>query len=87
MLYSVTTISGPPLAVMLSNQGLTNRDFRAAPGFVGSAESSLTAIAYYLSHGRKLLIPFIAPGIAIGVPVGDEPGPLTDSSSTPARPA
>ena len=30
VLYSVTPISGPPLAVMLSNQGLTKKDFRAA---------------------------------------------------------
>ena len=30
VLYSVTTISGPPLAVMLSNQGLAKKDFRAA---------------------------------------------------------
>src|SRR6266571_150304 len=28
VLYSVTTISGPPLAVMLSNQGFTKQDFR-----------------------------------------------------------
>ena len=43
---SVTTISGPPLAVMLSNQGLTQRDFRAALGFIRLAESTFTAIAY-----------------------------------------
>ena len=46
VLYSVTTISGPPLAVMLSNQGLTKRDFRAALGFIRLAESSFTAVAY-----------------------------------------
>src|SRR5262245_61141908 len=46
VLYAVTTISGPPLAVMLSNQGLTKKDFRAALGFVRLAESSMTAIAY-----------------------------------------
>src|SRR5678809_677997 len=46
VLYSVTTISGPPLAVMLSNQGLTQKDFRAALGFIRLAESSFTAIAY-----------------------------------------
>jgi hypothetical protein len=34
----VTTISGPPLAVMLSNQGFTKRDFRAALGFIRLAE-------------------------------------------------
>ena len=56
VLYSVTTISGPPLAVMLSNQGLTKRDFRAALGFIRLAESSFTAIAYALRrtlHGAE----------------------------------
>ena len=52
VLYSVTTISGPPLAVMLSNQGLTKRDFRAALGFIRLAESSFTAVAYACTIGR-----------------------------------
>ena len=46
MLYSVTTISGPPLAIVLNNQGFTKKDFRAALGFIRLAESSLTAVAY-----------------------------------------
>ena len=29
VLYSVTTISGPPLAIMLNNQGFAKKDFRA----------------------------------------------------------
>jgi uncharacterized membrane protein YfcA len=74
LLYSVTTISGPPLAVMLSNQGLTKQDFRAALGFIRLAESSLTAIAYYYAGLYSLesmgLIPYILPSIAIGVPIG-----------------
>jgi uncharacterized protein len=74
LLYSVTTISGPPLAVMLSNQGLTKRDFRAALGFIRLAESSFTAVAYayaglYTAESWAL-IPYIAPSIAIGVPIG-----------------
>jgi len=74
VLYSVTTISGPPLAVMLSNQGLTKRDFRAALGFIRLAESSFTAVAYgyaglYSSESMGL-IPYILPSIAIGVPIG-----------------
>jgi hypothetical protein len=74
VLYSVTTISGPPLAVMLSNQGLTKKDFRAALGFVRLAESSMTAAAYayaglYTSTSMAL-IPWILPSIAIGVPIG-----------------
>src|SRR5678815_2302249 len=74
LLYSVTTISGPPLAVMLSNQGLTKQDFRAALGFIRLAESSLTAFAYYYAGLYSLeslgLIPYILPSIAIGVPIG-----------------
>jgi uncharacterized protein len=74
LLYSVTTISGPPLAVMLSNQGLTKRDFRAALGFIRLAESSFTAVAYayaglYTAQSAAL-IPYILPSIVIGVPIG-----------------
>src|SRR5712671_6533194 len=46
ILYSVTTISGPPLAIMLNNQGFAKKEFRAALGVVRLAESSMTAIAY-----------------------------------------
>ncbi len=46
VLYSVTTISGPPLAIALNNQGLAKKEFRAALGFVRLAESSMTAVAY-----------------------------------------
>jgi hypothetical protein len=74
VLYSVTTISGPPLAVMLSNQGLTKRDFRAALGFVRLAESALTAAAYWyaglFTASSLALVPWIAPSILVGVPIG-----------------
>jgi uncharacterized membrane protein YfcA len=74
VLYSLTTISGPPLALMLSNQGFTKKDFRAALGFVRLAESSMTAIAYgyvgLYSTSSMALIPWILPSIAIGVPIG-----------------
>ena len=74
VLYSVTTISGPPLAVMLSNQGLTRKDFRAALGFIRLAESSFTAVAYayagLYTADSMALIPAILPSIAIGVPIG-----------------
>src|SRR5215468_1740881 len=46
VLYSVTTISGPPLALMLNNQGYDKREFRAALGLIRLAESTFTAIAY-----------------------------------------
>ena len=74
VLYSVTTISGPPLAVMLSNQGLTRRDFRAALGFIRLAESSFTALAYWwaglYSVESAALMPYILPSILVGVPIG-----------------
>jgi uncharacterized membrane protein YfcA len=74
VLYSVTTISGPPLAVMLNNQGFAKRDFRAALGLVRLAESSMTAVAYGYAGLFNLtsmaLIPWIVPSIVIGVPVG-----------------
>jgi uncharacterized membrane protein YfcA len=74
VLYSVTTISGPPLAVMLSNQGLTQRDFRAALGFIRLAEATFTAIAYgyagLYTAQSSALIPYILPSILIGVPIG-----------------
>jgi uncharacterized membrane protein YfcA len=74
VLYSVTTISGPPLAVMLNNQGLARNEFRAALGFIRLAESTLTAIAYLyaglFTSNSMALIPQILPSVAIGVPIG-----------------
>ncbi len=74
VLYSVTTISGPPLAVMLSNQGLTKKDFRAALGFIRLAESTFTAVAYayagLFTSESMALIPYILPSIVVGVPIG-----------------
>jgi uncharacterized membrane protein YfcA len=74
VLYSVTTISGPPLAIMLNNQGLAKREFRAALGIIRLAESSMTAMAYWYAGlfvtESFLLIPWIVPGIAVGVPIG-----------------
>jgi uncharacterized protein len=74
LLYSMTTISGPPLAIWLNNQGLAKREFRAALGFVRLAESSMTLIAYASSglftHASVTLAPWIVPSVAIGVPIG-----------------
>jgi uncharacterized membrane protein YfcA len=74
VLYSVTTISGPPLAIALNNQGLAKQDFRAALGLVRLAESSMTAVAYayagLFTITSLALIPWIVPSILIGVPIG-----------------
>ncbi len=74
VLYSVTTISGPPLAIMLNNQGLAKREFRAALGFVRLAESTMTAASYayagLFTRASTNLIPLILPSILVGVPIG-----------------
>jgi uncharacterized membrane protein YfcA len=74
VLYSVTTISGPPLAIMLNNQGFAKKDFRAALGLVRLAESSMTAVAYayagLFTATSLALIPWIVPSILAGVPIG-----------------
>ena len=74
VLYSVTTISGPPLAVMLNNQGFAKQQFRAALGFIRLAESGLTALAYLsaglFTRSSMALLPQILPSVAIGVPIG-----------------
>jgi hypothetical protein len=74
LLYSLTTISGPPLALMLSNQGLAKREFRAALGFVRLAEATFTAIAYWyaglFTSASLGLTPAILPSLLVGVPLG-----------------
>jgi len=74
VLYSVTTISGPPLAIALNNQGLEKREFRAALGVVRLAESSMTAVAYIwaglFTAPSFALVPWIIPSVALGVPIG-----------------
>ena len=74
ILYSLTTISGPPLALLFNGQGLAKRDFRAAIGLIRVAESTLTAIAYYhlgLYTAPSLqVLAWIAPSVAVGLPIG-----------------
>jgi uncharacterized membrane protein YfcA len=73
-LYAVTTISGPPLAVALNNQGLAKQEFRAALGLIRLAESTMTAVAYsyagLFTATSLSLAPWILPSVAIGVPIG-----------------
>jgi uncharacterized protein len=74
VLYSVTTISGPPLALALNNQGFAKQEFRAGLGLIRLVESSLTALAYFyaglLTSASLGLIPHILPSLIIGVPLG-----------------
>jgi uncharacterized protein len=74
VLYSVTTISGPPLAILFNNQGLVKNEFRAGLALVRVVESSVTAIVYYqlglfIAESTNLLPVFIC-SIVVGVPLG-----------------
>ncbi|HKM77114.1 MAG TPA: sulfite exporter TauE/SafE family protein [Candidatus Bathyarchaeia archaeon] len=72
--YSLTTISGPPIALFWNNQGLTKNEFRAALAQVRLGETVFTGLAYLalrlyspvsLQLSGLMLIPMI-----IGVPLG-----------------
>jgi len=73
-LYSVTTISGPPLALLFNNQGYAKQDFRAALGVIRVGEAVLTGIAYYFiglyNAGSMEIIPYIVPSVLLGIPLG-----------------
>ena len=74
ILYSVTTISGPPLAILFNNQGLVKSEFRAGLALVRVAESSVTAIVYYqlglfIAESQNILLAFV-PSVVLGVPLG-----------------
>jgi len=74
LLYSVTTISGPPLALLFNNQGLVKQEFRAAMAMLRVAESVLTATVYYFlglySMESSRVFFSILPSVVIGVPLG-----------------
>src|SRR5262249_19177048 len=74
VLYSVTTISGPPLALLFNNQGYVKQDFRAGLALIRMAESSLTATTYYFlglySAETPQLMALILPSVLIGIPLG-----------------
>ena len=70
ILYSVTTISGPPF----NNQGLVKTEFRAGLALVRVAESSVTAFVYYqlglfISDSANILLVLI-PSVVVGIPLG-----------------
>ena len=73
-LYSVTTVSGPPLAILFNNQGLVKTEFRAGLGLVRFAKSTLTAVAYYhlglYSTASLSVLSTIVPSVLIGIPLG-----------------
>ena len=73
-LYSVTTVSGPPLAILFNNQGLVKKEFRAGLGLIRVAESSLTAVVYYhlglfVGESQEIFLTII-PSVLLGIPLG-----------------
>ncbi|HVC26722.1 MAG TPA: sulfite exporter TauE/SafE family protein [Nitrososphaerales archaeon] len=74
LLYSITTISGPPIALFWNNQGMKQREFKAAIAQVRIAESYLTCVSYYLlglfTASSLSLFEVISPPVLIGIPVG-----------------
>ena len=74
VLYSLTTISGPPLAVLFNNQGLVKNEFRAGLALVRVTESSLTALVYwnlglFTAESLALTPPFLV-AMLVGIPAG-----------------
>jgi uncharacterized protein len=73
-LYSVSTLSGPPLALLFNNQGLVKEEFRAGLGLIRVVESSLTALAYYhiglFTAESRGITSIIVPGVLLGIPLG-----------------
>ena len=74
VLYGATTISGPPLALLFNNQGLSRDEFRAALSIFRIAESCFTLAAYLalglVSRPSLALAGALAPAVLIGVPAG-----------------
>jgi len=79
LLYSLTTISGPPIALFWNNQGLSKDEFKAAIVQVRVAESGFTFLLYFFISGLYTgsgaapvfdLFWVIAPSVLIGIPLG-----------------
>ncbi len=74
VLYGLTTISGPPLALFWNNQGLSKDDFKVGLAIARTVESvfALAAYAYLgtITAGSIDLLPWLVPGVLIGMPLG-----------------
>ncbi|MGE5183294.1 MAG: sulfite exporter TauE/SafE family protein [Acidobacteriota bacterium] len=74
LLYGLTTISGPPLALFWNNQGLAKDEFKVGLAVVRTIES-VCALAAYASLGLVTresagILPWIVPGVLVGFPAG-----------------
>jgi uncharacterized protein len=74
VLYSVTTISGPPLAILFNNQGLVKDEFRAGLALVRVTESCVTVFVYYklglFIAESTAILPVLACCAVVGIPLG-----------------
>ena len=74
VLYSLTTISGPPIALFLNNQGLNMNEFKASISQIRIVESYTTCLTYFLlglfTVSSLQLFTVIAPPIVVGLPLG-----------------
>ncbi len=73
-LYGVTTVSGPPIALFLGNQGLVLAEFRAAMYLVRVTESVAAALVFwgfgFFTPAAASLAWTLVPSVVVGVPVG-----------------
>ncbi len=73
-LYSLTTISDPPLALYWRNQELPKDDFRCIISQIRVAEASFTAISYLtlgmFTSSSIALVPYILAPVLVGIPLG-----------------
>jgi uncharacterized membrane protein YfcA len=74
LLYGLTTISGPPLALFWNNQGLAKEEFKVTLAVIRTIESICAALAYawlgLFTHESASILPYIIPGVLIGFPIG-----------------
>jgi uncharacterized protein len=74
LLYSLTTISGPPLAFFFNNQRYDRADFKVALAIVRTAEASFTLVMYLvlglITRDSVGLAGWLLPTVMIGMPVG-----------------
>jgi uncharacterized membrane protein YfcA len=74
LLYSLTTISGPPLALFFNNQKFDRSDFKVGLAIVRTAEALFTLVAYaslgMFTRSSTGMLVWIVPGVLIGMPIG-----------------
>ena len=74
VLFSLTTISGPPLALYFNNLGMSRDDLKVALAIARSVESGATMIAYLslglITRDSIGLAGYLAPGVLVGLPLG-----------------